>query len=108
MCAKLVQSCLTLCDSAECNLPGSSTDGIVQARIGEWVVISFPRDLPGTGMDPASPALAGGFFTTSSTWEAQFAFYSVYLCFLMMKETLLGAVVYSSCMLFCLRQWAVK
>ena len=32
-----------------------------------------PGDLPGPGIEPASlmpPALAGGFFTTSATWEA--------------------------------------
>ena len=27
-------------------------------------------DLPDPGVEPASPALAGGFFTTSATWEA--------------------------------------
>ena len=33
-----------------------------------------PRDLPHPEIEPASltsPALAGGFFTTSATWEAQ-------------------------------------
>ena len=33
-----------------------------------------PGDLPDPGMEPESlmsPALAGGFFTTSTTWEAQ-------------------------------------
>ena len=33
----------------------------------------LPGDLPDTGIKPASltsPALAGGFFTTSATWEA--------------------------------------
>ena len=29
-----------------------------------------PPDLPDPGMKPASSALAGGFFTTSATWEA--------------------------------------
>ena len=28
-----------------------------------------PGNLPNTGIEPASPALAGGFFTTSATWE---------------------------------------
>ena len=35
---------------------------------------STPRDLPDPGVEPASlmsPALAGGFFTTSASWEAQ-------------------------------------
>ena len=30
-----------------------------------------PGDLPDPGIKPASPALAGMFFTTSATWEAQ-------------------------------------
>ena len=33
-----------------------------------------PGDLPNPGIEPTtlrSPALAGGFFTTSATWEAQ-------------------------------------
>ena len=37
------QSCLTLCDPMDCSLPGSSTHGISQARILEWVAISFSR-----------------------------------------------------------------
>ena len=28
-----------------------------------------PGDLPDPGMEPASPALAGGFFTTNNSWE---------------------------------------
>ena len=35
--AKLVQSCLTLCDPMDCSLPGSSVHGIFQARIMEWI-----------------------------------------------------------------------
>ena len=36
-----VQSCPTLCDPADCNPPGFSVHGILQARILEWVAISF-------------------------------------------------------------------
>ena len=35
-----------------------------------------PGDLPDPGIEPASPALAGGFFTTSTTWEAHASTYS--------------------------------
>ena len=48
--------------------------GILQARILEWAAISFSRDLPDPGIEPTSLlslALAGGFFTTSATWEAR-------------------------------------
>ena len=34
---------LTLCDPMDCSLPGSSVQGIPQARILEWVAISFSR-----------------------------------------------------------------
>ena len=36
-----VQSSLTLSDSMDCSLPGSSVPGIVQARVLEWVAIAF-------------------------------------------------------------------
>ena len=37
------QLCLLLCDPMDCSLPGSSVDGIIQARILEWVAISSSR-----------------------------------------------------------------
>ena len=40
---EVAQSCPTLCDSVDCSLPGSSIQGILQARILEWVAISFSR-----------------------------------------------------------------
>ena len=39
--AKLRQSCPTLCDPIDGSPPGSSVLGILQARILEWVAISF-------------------------------------------------------------------
>ena len=39
--AKSLQSCLTLCDPLDGSPPGSSVPGILQARILEWVAISF-------------------------------------------------------------------
>ena len=35
------QSCLTLCDPMDCRPPGSSLHGFLQARVLEWVAISF-------------------------------------------------------------------
>ena len=58
------QSCLTLCDPLDCSPPGCSVHGISQATALEWVVISFSREFPDPGIEPVSPALAGGFFTT--------------------------------------------
>ena len=39
--AKSLQSCLTLCDSTDCSLPGPSIHGIFQARVLEWVAIAY-------------------------------------------------------------------
>ena len=57
MCAKLLQSCLIVCDPMNCSLPGSSVHGIRHARIVEWVAISLLKgNLPKPGMEPTSPA----------------------------------------------------
>ena len=39
----VAQLCLTLCYPIDCSLPGSSVHGIFQARVLEWVAISFFR-----------------------------------------------------------------
>ena len=39
--AKSLQSCPTLCDPTDGSPPGSPVPGILQARILEWVAISF-------------------------------------------------------------------
>ena len=56
-----------LCDLMDCSPPASSV---------HWSGLPFPSpgDLPDPGIkppSPASPTLAGRFFTTSTTWEAQ-------------------------------------
>ena len=43
-CVLVTESCLTLCDPMDCNPPGSSVQGILQARILEWVAIPFSRE----------------------------------------------------------------
>ena len=42
-CAKSLQSCPTPCDPLDCSPAGSSVHGILEARILEWVSISFSR-----------------------------------------------------------------
>ena len=41
--SEVAQSCPTLCDPVDCKLPGSSIHGIFQARVLEWVAISFSQ-----------------------------------------------------------------
>ena len=45
----ITQSCLILCDSMDCNSPGSSAHGILQAGIVEWVAMPFSRGSPYPG-----------------------------------------------------------
>ena len=55
MCAKLLQSCLTLCDPMDCSPTDSSVHGILQARILEWLPFPPPGDLrifPTQGLNP--------------------------------------------------------
>ena len=44
-CCLVAKLCLTLCDPVDCSPPGSTVRGILQARILEWVAISFSRGL---------------------------------------------------------------
>ena len=62
--------CPTLCNPMDCSLPHSSVHGIFQARILEWIAISFssgfsqPRDWSQVS------CIAGRFFTIWAIWEA--------------------------------------
>ena len=68
---EVIQSCPTLCDPMDCSLPGSFLHRILQARILEWVAISFsrgsswPRDWTGVSR------IAGRCFNLWATREAQ-------------------------------------
>ena len=60
----VAQSYQTLCNPMDCSPTGSSVHGLFQARILEWVAISYPGDLPKPGRKLSSlvsPALAGRF-----------------------------------------------
>ena len=53
----VAQPCLTLCNSMDCSLPGSSVLGILQARILEWVAMLSSRDLPNPRIESRPPTL---------------------------------------------------
>ena len=47
------QPCLTVCDPVDCTLPGFSVHGISQARILDWVAVSFFQGIFQTqGLNP--------------------------------------------------------
>ena len=66
----------------DCSLPGSSFHGILQQEFWNGLPCPPPGDLPDPGIEPTtlmSPALAGRFFTPSTTWETQFLTQVVFL-----------------------------
>ena len=49
--------CPNLCDSMDCNSPGTSVHGILWARILEWLKFPSPGDLSKPGIKSESPTL---------------------------------------------------
>ena len=60
---KATQLCLTLFDTMEYSLPGSSVHGILQARILEWVAVPFSRESSQPRDRTQVSHSVGGFFT---------------------------------------------
>ena len=66
----VTQLCPTLCESRDCSLPGSSIHSILQARILEWVAISFSRESAQTRDWTWVSCTEGRLFTVWETREA--------------------------------------
>ena len=62
--AKLLQSCLTLCDPRDSSPPGSPVPEILQQEHWSGLPFPIPGCLLNPGIQAASPAPAGEFFTT--------------------------------------------
>ena len=73
--SEVAQSCPTLCDLVGCSLPGCSVHGIRQARILEWVAISFSRGSSWSRDQTRVSHLAGRRFNLWATREAQESHY---------------------------------
>ena len=56
---KVAQSCLTVCNPTDCIV-----NGIIQARILEWVAFSFSRGSSQSRNQTQVSRIAGGFFTS--------------------------------------------
>ena len=59
----VAQLCPTLCDPMDCSPSGSSVHGILQARILEWVAISFYRGSSQPKDQTQVSCIAGSLFT---------------------------------------------
>ena len=74
------QSCLTLCDPMDCSLPGSSVHGIFQARVLEWIAISFSRGFSRPRYPTRVFHIVGRRFTVWATKEAIYVFIYMNAC----------------------------
>ena len=70
VCVLVAQSCPTLWDPMNYSPPGSSVHGILQARILEWVAISFSRRFSWPRNQTEVSSIAGRRFTVWATKEA--------------------------------------
>ena len=70
--SEVAQSCPTLCNPMNCSLSGSSIHGIFQARVLEWVAISFSRGSSRPRDRTQVSRIAGRRFTIWATREAPF------------------------------------
>ena len=68
----LTHSCLTLSDSTYCSPPGFLSVGFPGQEYGSGLPFPPPGDLADLEIEPKSPALAGGFFTTVPIWERDY------------------------------------
>ena len=70
--------CPTLGDPMDCSLPGFSIHGILQQTYWSGLPFPSPGDIPGPGIEPASPALptSTGGFSLLWTWEASILYTS--------------------------------
>ena len=74
MCAKSPQLCPTICDPVDLARQAPLSMGFSRQDYWSGLPCPPPGNLSYPGVKPESlmsPALAGGFFTTSDTWEAQ-------------------------------------
>ena len=69
---KVAQPYPTLCDPMNCSSPGSSVHGTLQARILEWVAVPFSMASSQTRDQTQVSPIAGRFFTSWATREAQY------------------------------------
>ena len=76
----------TPCDPMDCSLPGSFVHGILQARILEWVAISFSRGSSRPRYQTRVSCIAGRFFTI---WAARKAHLCIHV-FILPKTPLLS------------------
>ena len=110
VCVLVTLSCLTLCDPMDCSSPGSSVHEILQARILEWVAISFSRGSSRPRDQIQVSCIAGRYFTIWATRETLapnsfFVFCCLRSCFSRYKNCSKGFQVPGPSLSHCYLPW---
>ena len=87
----VTQLCLTLWDPMDCRPPGPSVHGMVQARILEWVAISFSKGSSQLRDQTRVSCIAGWFFTTEPPRKSDVSTARLEKHMLMLGEEILKA-----------------
>ena len=87
--SEVAQSCPTLCDPMEGNLPRSAVHGIFQARILEWAAISFSRGSSQPRDRTRVSCIADRRFTVDMTYVFTRYLYRLYIEYLTICQILL-------------------
>ena len=74
----VAKSCLTHCDPMSCSPPGSSVHWVFQARILEWIAISFSKGSSQNKDQNLVSCIAGGFFTTEPPGNLKWLIHNSY------------------------------
>ena len=91
--SEVAQSCPTLCDPVDCSPPGFSVHGILQARILEWVAISFSRESSRPRDRTQVSCIGGRRFNLWATREASYCWVIEFLIVLFIWRFCYGCFV---------------
>ena len=89
---EVAQSCPTLCDPVDCSPPGFSVHGILQARILEWVAISFSRESSRPRDRTQVSRIGGRRFNLWATREASYCWVIEFLIVLLYEGFVMVAL----------------
>ena len=96
--SEVAQSCPTLCDPMDCSLQCSSVHGIFQARVLEWVAISFSR---GSSWPRDQTQVSRGAGRQFTVWAYPLNYSSSTITSLILSGTLLDICWSFSCYYVC-------
>ena len=103
--SEVAQSCPTLCDPVDCSLQGFSIHGIIQAKILEWVAISFSRGSSRPRDQTWVSSVAGKCFNLWATREARVISWVFGIGCLLWPVCSLGKTLLAFALLHFVLQW---